>query len=79
MHGPTCVFWAKLTPFSLQWLRAVGKGEFTSAHIDSVYMGRGSKQLTTCWIPFGDVSVSQGIHLIATLEKQPLNIIGNMV
>ena len=21
MHGPTCVFWANLTPFSLQWSR----------------------------------------------------------
>jgi hypothetical protein len=19
MHGPTCIFWANLTPFSLQW------------------------------------------------------------
>jgi hypothetical protein len=23
MHGPTCIFWANLTAFSLQWLNVV--------------------------------------------------------
>ena len=48
-----------------KWLRAVATGEFTGAHIDSVYMGRGSRQLTTCWIPFGDIPIEQGTLLVA--------------
>ncbi len=50
--------------FPYKWLRAVATGEFTGAHIDSVYMGRGSRRLTTCWIPFGDISVEQGTLLV---------------
>lgn len=50
--------------FPYKWLRAVATGEFTGAHIDSVYMGRGSRRLTTCWIPFGDIGVEQGTLLV---------------
>ena len=25
MHGPTCIFWANLTPFSLEGRRAIGR------------------------------------------------------
>ncbi|MCC6484658.1 MAG: phytanoyl-CoA dioxygenase family protein [Armatimonadetes bacterium] len=42
--------------FSYKWLRAVGRGEFTGAHYDVVYMGRGTARLFTCWTPLGDVS-----------------------
>ena len=31
--------------------------EFTGAHFDSVYMGRGSQDLMTTWIPLGDYPV----------------------
>jgi hypothetical protein len=50
--------------FPYKWLRAVATSEFTGAHIDSVYMGRGSRRLTTCWIPFGDIPVEQGTLLV---------------
>jgi len=46
--------------FDYKWLRAVGQEEFTGCHYDVVYMGRGSANLHTCWIPFGDVPVEQG-------------------
>ena len=49
-----------MTTYAYKWLRAVGCGEFTGAHFDSVYMGRGSQDLMTAWIPLGDIDVEQG-------------------
>ena len=46
--------------YDYKWLRAVGNEEYTGAHYDYVYMGRGSPNLHTTWIPFGDVQVHQG-------------------
>ena len=46
--------------FPYKWLRAVGNEAYTGAHYDFVYMGRGSQNLYTVWIPFGDVPISQG-------------------
>ncbi|MGH7215015.1 MAG: phytanoyl-CoA dioxygenase family protein [Tepidisphaeraceae bacterium] len=47
--------------FDYKWLRAVEKEQSTGAHIDIVYMGRGStKNLFTCWTPMGDIPVEQG-------------------
>ncbi|MCZ7647787.1 MAG: phytanoyl-CoA dioxygenase family protein [Planctomycetota bacterium] len=46
--------------FDYKWLRAVGAGQGTGAHYDVVYMGRGSLNLCTCWIPLGDVAFDEG-------------------
>ena len=46
--------------FPFKWLRAVGNEQYTGAHFDFVYMGRGSPNLHTTWIPFGDISIRQG-------------------
>lgn len=46
--------------FPFKWLRAIGNEEYTGAHFDYVYMGRGSRNLYTVWIPFGDIPISQG-------------------
>lgn len=46
--------------FTFKWLRAVGNDEYTGAHMDTVYMGRGSPRLHTVWIPLGDIDVQQG-------------------
>jgi hypothetical protein len=46
--------------FDYKWLRVVGKGDFTGAHYDIVYMGRGTQNLYTCWTPIGDVSYDMG-------------------
>ncbi len=52
------------TTYSHKWLRAVAPGEHTGAHFDSVYMGRGTNELMTAWIPLGDVPVEQGTILV---------------
>lgn len=47
--------------FDYKWLRAVRPPDYTGAHYDVVYMGRGSiGKLNTCWTPFGDVSLEDG-------------------
>jgi hypothetical protein len=46
--------------FDYKWLRVVGKGDFTGAHYDIVYMGRGTQNLFTCWTPIGDISFDMG-------------------
>lgn len=46
--------------FDYKWLRGVGNEEFTGAHMDIVYMGRGTARLMTCWIPFGDIPIELG-------------------
>jgi hypothetical protein len=46
--------------FDYKWLRVVGKGDFTGAHYDIVYMGRGTQQLYTCWTPITDVLFEMG-------------------
>eukprot|EP00854_Cymbomonas_tetramitiformis_P004196 gene4196-5172_t len=46
--------------FDYKWLRAVPPNAYTGAHLDWVYMGRGCKELLTCWIPIGDNPVEMG-------------------
>ena len=46
--------------FDYKWLRVVGPGDFTGAHYDIVYMGRGTQNLYTCWTPLGDVTYDMG-------------------
>ena len=37
------------------------EGGFTGAHVDSVYMGRGTKDLLTMWTPFCDLPIERGV------------------
>ncbi|HWQ12719.1 MAG TPA: phytanoyl-CoA dioxygenase family protein [Roseiflexaceae bacterium] len=41
--------------YDFTWVRAVAPGRGTHAHMDVVYMGRGTKNLYTAWTPIGDV------------------------
>jgi hypothetical protein len=46
--------------FDYIWVRAKGHGHGTKPHCDIVYMGRGTRDLYTAWIPYGDVSYEVG-------------------
>ncbi|KXJ23360.1 hypothetical protein AC249_AIPGENE5234 [Exaiptasia diaphana] len=46
--------------FDYKWLRAIHQGGFTGAHVDNVYMSRGTNKLLTCWTPIGDVTMDMG-------------------
>ena len=54
------LFRSDVATFAYKWLRAVGNEQYTGAHMDFVYMGRGSDRLHTVWLPFGDIEVEQG-------------------
>jgi ectoine hydroxylase-related dioxygenase (phytanoyl-CoA dioxygenase family) len=53
LHGP-------VLHYDFTWFRPVGPGRGTSPHCDLVYMGRGTRQVFTMWVPYGDVSLSLG-------------------
>ena len=46
--------------YDYKWLRAVGNERFTGSHFDVVYMGRGSRNVNTVWIPLGDIPIEHG-------------------
>jgi ectoine hydroxylase-related dioxygenase (phytanoyl-CoA dioxygenase family) len=52
------------------WTRVVAPGHGTNPHCDLVYMGRGTHNVMTAWIPYGDVSVELGGLIV--LEKSHL-------
>ena len=72
--------------FDHKWLRGGHKGRthlkkrmstffpqdaFTGVHVDNVYMGRGTQDLLTMWIPLGDVSLDMGcLALVPGSHKQ---------
>ncbi|MBW3625438.1 MAG: phytanoyl-CoA dioxygenase family protein [Armatimonadetes bacterium] len=49
-----------IATYDYKWLRVVGPGDFTGAHYDIVYMGRGTPNVCTCWIPIGDCPFELG-------------------
>ncbi len=46
--------------FDYTWFRAMSRGQGSTPHCDLVYMGRGTHQLLTCWIPYGDTPLEMG-------------------
>jgi ectoine hydroxylase-related dioxygenase (phytanoyl-CoA dioxygenase family) len=68
---------AALRTFDYKWLRAMPRKSFTGAHVDAVYMARGSPRLLTCWVPFEDaatlelgaLAVCKGSHAAPELAR----------
>jgi hypothetical protein len=52
------------------WTRVVSPGRGTPPHCDLIYMGRGTPDVMTAWIPYGDVSLEKGGLMV--LEKSHL-------
>jgi hypothetical protein len=46
--------------FDHTWFRAISRGQGTPPHCDLVYMSRGTHQLLSCWIPYGEVPLEVG-------------------
>lgn len=59
--------------FDYTWFRCKRPGtkHSTTPHCDIVYMGRGTKQLFTAWVPYGDVPIEMGGLMV--LENSHLN------
>ncbi len=66
VYGPELLgFYEKLfgepvRHFDYTWFRAMTRGQGSTPHCDLVYMGRGTHQLLTGWIPYGDVPLEMG-------------------
>ena len=66
------LFGEKSCTFDYKWARAVPeKAAGTQAHMDYVYMGRGSARLHTMWTPMGDIERQNGPMVI--LDKSHTN------
>ena len=53
------------------WFRAVGHGLGTKPHCDWVYMGRGTPNLFTTWVPLGDTPLDVGgLMILENSHKQ---------
>ncbi len=50
--------------YDYTWLRVVAPGKGTFPHCDIVYMGRGTRNVLTMWVPYGDVPLSVGGLLV---------------
>lgn len=71
-QGPVVDFYERflggpVLPYQYIWVRNVRVGAATGVHFDWVYMGRGTPNLYTTWIPIGDVPLSDGP--LAILEQ----------
>ncbi len=66
VYGPellgfyTALFGEEVRHFDYTWFRAVSRGMGTTPHCDLVYMGRGTRELLTAWIPYGDIPLEMG-------------------
>lgn len=63
-------FGTSVRHFDHIWTRCVPPGQGTQPHADLVYMSRGTQNLMTAWIPFGDVPLELGGLMM--LEKSHL-------
>jgi len=58
--------------FDYKWLRVIAPGDFSGAHYDVVYMGRGTHNLYTCWTPITGVSIDMGpLAVLAGSHRGP--------
>jgi ectoine hydroxylase-related dioxygenase (phytanoyl-CoA dioxygenase family) len=60
MHFFSTYLSAPVLTYDYKWLRCVGHNDYTGAHYDIVYMGRGTHNLYTLWTPLGNVAYEQG-------------------
>jgi ectoine hydroxylase-related dioxygenase (phytanoyl-CoA dioxygenase family) len=63
--------------YDFTWFRPLGPGKGTPPHCDLVYMGRGTKQVFTMWVPYGDVSLELGGLMILEGSHKKSDLLGN--
>lgn len=76
------IFGEPASTLDMKWLRAMSPAGDAPAsgdiHMDNVYMGRGSRDLVTCWVPWcdapmdlGGLVVLEGSNHLPGLEQSP--------
>jgi hypothetical protein len=54
------LFGAPARSYDFIWLRHQGPSYGIAPHCDTVFMGRGTPDVLTCWTPFGDIALRGG-------------------
>lgn len=65
--------------YDYTWLRSVRPGKGTNPHCDLPYMGRGTDQHMTCWMPYGDISYDLGGLMILEGSHKRMDLLKNYV
>lgn len=65
--------------YDFTWLRAIGPGKGTNPHCDLPYMGRGTHQHMTCWVPYGDISFELGGLMVLEGSHKRMDLLQNYV
>lgn len=68
---------AEATSFDHRWLRTAGTHASSPIHCDNVFMGRGSKNLFTCWTPLCDVKYDMGPLVLCQGSHRMSSITGS--
>jgi|UniRef100_UPI00404AB786 hypothetical protein len=63
--------------YDFTWLRAIGPGKGTNPHCDLPYMGRGTHQHSTCWLPYGDISFELGGLMVLEGSHKRMDLLKN--
>ncbi|WP_049822970.1 hypothetical protein [Thermobaculum terrenum] len=63
--------------FDFTWMRAIAPGRYTKPHGDIVFMGRGTHDLYTAWVPLGDIPIQmeglmvlEGSHRVGYVREE---------
>ncbi|XP_067937515.1 1-deoxypentalenic acid 11-beta-hydroxylase-like [Watersipora subatra] len=64
------LFGQDVATFDYKWLRAMHKRGFTGAHVDNVYMSRGTDKVLTMWTPFSDITPDIGTLAVCEGSNQ---------
>ena len=65
--------------YDYTWLRAMPPGKGTNPHTDLPYMGRGTHNHMTCWVPYGDISYDLGGLAILEKSQQRMDLLEKYV
>ncbi len=73
----TRLFGGEVRHYDHIWTRVIPPGRGTAPHCDLVYMGRGTHDVMTAWIPYGDVSLELGGLMLLEKSHTQANRLGN--
>jgi hypothetical protein len=73
------LFGEEIRHYDFTWLRAMGPGKGTNPHCDLPYMGRGTHQHMTCWLPYGDIPFDLGGLMILEGSHKRMDLLENYV
>jgi hypothetical protein len=63
------------THYDFTWMRTIAPGPGSPAHCDVIFMGRGTTNLYTAWVPFGDVPLHVGGLLLIEGSHHDHNVL----